>query len=205
MGPSGPYWTQVGLMLAPWTLLSGMVCFVSVNKVLNKQSWYFNRRWPLNVYMTSLLWQKNMCIAEEMKYVYTTWSPWSAWCQENSVSVPTCCLMFGTKATCGNFLEHIEAETNWPPFSNVFSWITMNKLWIWFHWSLFPSAQLTIFHHLFTQFSRSRVIFSYGQISNNLLESEWNWAITEVPAGTSPCMYLLGQILFPHSLSKEAI
>ena len=53
--------------------------------------------------------------------------------------------------SCGIYcsLKHIEAETWWPPFpDDIFKYIFPEwKFRSRFHWSLFPSVQLTIFHH----------------------------------------------------------
>ena len=48
-------------------------------------------------------------------------------------------------------------------FSNAFSWTKTYKFRLSFHWSLFPRAQLTIFHHWF------RSWFGAGQATSHYL------------------------------------
>ena len=78
---------------------------------------------------------------------------WTAWMIRQSISHLMCAM------GCLVCFKQTYVLTHWgrdkmaaifqTTFSNAFSWMKMFKFLLRFHWSLFPSVQLTIFQHWF--------------------------------------------------------
>ena len=182
MGPTwGPYGadrTEMGPMLAPWTLLSGYFCdtrthrstpsqwtplkFPSVSATSHKWSGQTSQRpcFLLQQGCHTLLKHQHPCfLLFDWDIRILPMQPRWVIPQVTSSDISACVINTLRPRQNGRcFTEDV---------SDAFSWITVYKFWLRFHWSLFLRDQLTIFQHWFREW-----LGTY-QVTSHYLNQWW--------------------------------
>ena len=138
-GPSGADRTQVGPMLAPWTLLSGtLIRHTTVPRKFEEWSIFMAKKLVLTL----------CCVVVYGGSSYTATSLQL----EESFSVAHSTVKTGiTISRLTHWGRDKMAATFKTMFSNTFSWMKIYEFRLRFHWSFFLMVQLTIFQHWFRQ------------------------------------------------------
>ena len=129
-GPSGADSTQVGPMLAPWTLLSGMITIQHAHEFIVIVLLLF-----MAIVQMTNTYNHNNRVYGENQCIFAT------------------CFFFLNHQLSMQGLTHWGRDKivaiSQTKFQNAFSWMKMYEFRSRFHWNLFLMFELTILHHRF--------------------------------------------------------